>query len=127
MEDLGDHADLSARAGDRLACVSRLELRESLMLLLDQHREPVQEAAPVGGGDGAPAGKRRFRPCDGGVGLLDARAFELGDRLLGGGVENGERHAADSTRSLRPVIDEAAVRSPRSAIALAIPASTKAP
>ena len=39
MEDLGDHADLAARAGDRLADVLRLDSRELLGVLLDERCE----------------------------------------------------------------------------------------
>ena len=63
-------------------------------LLLDQRREAPQEARAVGRRDGAPGREGRLRAGDGGVGLLDARLLELRDRLLGGGIEDGERHRA---------------------------------
>ena len=45
-----------------------------------------------------------MRGRDGGVGFLHSRPLELGEALLGGGVEDRERHGASLTRlsSLRP-------------------------
>ena len=99
VEDLGDHADLAARARDRLADVLRLDLGELLGVLLDERREPPQQARPVGRGDRPPGRKRGLGPRDGGVGLLEAGLLELGDRLLRRRVEHGESHGDDSTRS----------------------------
>ena len=90
VEDLRDHADLAARAGDRLADVARLDPRELLGVLLDERREPAQQPRAVGRRDRPPGRERRLRAGDGGVGLLDAGLLELGDRLLGRGVEDGE-------------------------------------
>ena len=41
VEDLRDHADLGARAGDRLADVLRFDARELFRVLLDEHGEPA--------------------------------------------------------------------------------------
>ena len=41
VEDLRDHADLAARAGDRLADVLGLDPRELLGVLFDERREPT--------------------------------------------------------------------------------------
>ena len=92
VQHLRDHPDLAARAGDRLADVLGLDLRELLGVLLDERRQPPQQPGPVGRRDCAPGGVRRLGPRDGGVGLLDARLLELRDRLLGRRVEHGERH-----------------------------------
>ena len=90
VEDLRDHADLRARARDRLADVARLDPRELLAVLLDERREPAQQPRPIGRRDRSPGRERGLRARDGGVGLLDPRLLELGDRLLGGGVEDGQ-------------------------------------
>ena len=88
VEDLGDHPDLAARAGDRLAHVLRLDACELLAVLLDERGQPAQEAGPVGGRDCAPGGEGCLRACDRGVGLLDAGLRELCDGLLGRRVED---------------------------------------
>ena len=93
VEDLGDHADLAARARDRLADVARLEPRSSSCAPRRASR------AGAAGAPGRPARRRatrgtRPRARDGGVGLLDPRLLELGDRLLGRRVEDRERHRA---------------------------------
>ncbi len=93
VEDLCDHPDLPACARDRLADVARLDLRELLDVLLDEGREAPQEAGAISRGDGAPRRERRARPSDRLVRLLDTRLLERGDRLLGGGVDDGERHS----------------------------------
>ena len=93
VEDLRDHPDLGPRAGDRLADVARLDPRELLAVLLDERGEPAQQPRPVGRRNGSPGRERGLRAGDGGVGLLDPRLLELGDRLLGGGVEDGQHGA----------------------------------
>ena len=97
VEDLRDHADLAARALDRLADVARLEARELLAVLLDERREPPQQPGPVGGRDGAPGRERLLRAGDGRVRLLDAGRLDLGDRLLGRGIDDGGHLRAAST------------------------------
>ena len=62
-------------------------------MLLDERREPPQQARAIGGRDGAPRRKRGPRAGDGRIGLLDAGLLELGDRLLRRRVEHGQRHA----------------------------------
>ena len=93
VEDVRDHADFAACAGDRLADVARLDLRELLVVLLDERREPPQQPAAVGGGDGAP--RRVSRACagDGSIGLTDPVPRQNRDRLLGRGVNDSEAHA----------------------------------
>jgi hypothetical protein len=92
MEDLSDHADLAARAADRLADVARLDAGELLVVLLDQRREPAKQPGTVGGSDGAPCGERGLRACDSRVGLLGGGSLDLGDRLLGRRVDDdGQR------------------------------------
>ena len=90
VEDLGDHPDLAARAGDRLAHVLRLDACELLAVLLDERGQPAQEAGPVGRRDGAPGGEGCLRAGDRGVRLLDAGLGELRDRLLGRRVEDSD-------------------------------------
>ena len=67
-------------------------------MLLDERREPSQQAGPVGRRDLAPGGERRASGRDGGVGLLHSRPLELGEPLLRGRIEDGQRHGA----SLKP-------------------------
>ena len=54
--------------------------------------EPPEQERPVRGRDRPPGRERRLRACDGGVRLLHARLLELGERLLGRGIDHGERH-----------------------------------
>ena len=91
VEDLGDHADLGARAADGLARVPRLDARELLVVLLDKRREPAQQERAVAGRDGAPRGVRGLRARDHLVGLLGAVRLDFGDRLLRRRVED-RRH-----------------------------------
>src|SRR5207247_6219481 len=95
--DVGDPAGLATRVGDRRADVPRLEERELLAVLLDERREAPEEARPVGGRDGAPGRGGGTRGGDGGVRLLDAGRLQLGDGLLGGGIDDGEGHARFSS------------------------------
>ena len=94
VEDLRDHADLGARAGDRLADVLRLDPRELLGVLLDERCEPAQQARAIGGSNGAPFLVGRLGASDRRVCLLDPGRLELGDRLLGGGVGHDQSHLA---------------------------------
>ncbi len=96
VEHLRDHADLAAGAGDRLADVLGLDPGELFEVVLDQAREPPQEPRAIGRGDRAPAGIGGLRARDGRVGLLHPCLLELGDRLLGGRVQDGQRHGPDS-------------------------------
>ncbi len=83
VEDLRDHPDLAARAGDRLAGVLRLETRELFVMLLDERRKPAQQPPAIGGRDRTPCRERRACARDRGVRLLDPCGRNLGDRLLG--------------------------------------------
>ena len=111
VEDLRDHAHLAARARDRLADVARLDPRQLLRVLLDQRRQPPQQPGAIGGRHGAPGRERRLRPRDGRIGLLDPRLLELGERLLGRGIENGQHRRYStifvSSVVLRPPMKEA--------------------
>ena len=60
VEDLGDHADLAAGAGDRLADVRRLDACELLGVLLDQPGERAEEPRAVGGARSLQAGNAAF-------------------------------------------------------------------
>ena len=106
VEDVGDHADLAARAGDRLADVLRLDPRELLGVLLDERREAAQQPAAIGGRNGAPSGKRRARASNSRVGLLDPGRVERRDRLLGRRVDDGDGHARDLTMRRNPSFGE---------------------
>ena len=88
VEDLGDHSDLGARAADRLADVLRLDARQIVRVVLDERREAADQARAVCGSDGPPRGERRLRAGNRRVGLLDAGVGELGDCLLGRGVDD---------------------------------------
>jgi hypothetical protein len=92
VEDLRDHPHLAARAGDGLPDVAALDPGEFLRVLLDERREPAQESTAVGRGHASPGRERGLRARDRLVGLLHPRLLELGDRLLGGGVHDDERH-----------------------------------
>ena len=72
VEDVRDHADLAARARDRLADVLRLDPGELLAVLLDERRETPQQARPVVRRHGPPGRERRLRPGDRRVRLVDA-------------------------------------------------------
>ncbi len=96
MEHLGDHADLTARPRDRLAHVARFDARELLGVLFDERREPPEQARAITWRNVAPWRKGTLRASDCLVSLLDAGLLQLGDRLLGGGVDNRERHGLDS-------------------------------
>ena len=97
VEDLRDHADLGARAGDRLADVLRFDPRELLGVLLDERGEPAQEGGAIGGSHGTPVLEGLLRPSNRRVGLVDAGGLELGDRLLGGGVGDDQSHRSHLT------------------------------
>jgi hypothetical protein len=90
VEDLGDHPDLAAGAGDRLADVLGLDAGQLFVIFLDEHGQAAEQAGAVGGRDRAPGGEGPLRARDGGVGLLDAGLRELRDRLLGSRVEDGD-------------------------------------
>jgi hypothetical protein len=92
VEDLGDHADLAARARDRLADVARLDAGELLPALFDERREPAEQPCAVGGSDDPPGGERGLRASDRGVGLLGGGRLDFGDRLLGRRIDDrGQR------------------------------------
>ena len=88
VEDVGDHADLAAGVGDRLADVPCLEQRKLVGVLLDERCQPTEEPSPVGRRDCAPGGEGGSSARDGRVGLGDAGGLELGDGLLGRGVHD---------------------------------------
>ena len=94
VEDVGDHGDLGAGAGDRLADVLGLDARELLAVLLDQRSKTAEQARAVGGRNGAPGGKRRESASNGGVGLVNPGGGKSRDRLLGRGVDDANGHVA---------------------------------
>ena len=108
VEDVRDHRDLAARAGDRLADVPRLDPGQLLGVLLDEGCQPPQQARAIGDADGAPGRERRSRARDGGVHLLDAGLLELGDRLLRGRIHDRQRHDVRSRRKRRASLTRAA-------------------
>ena len=100
VEDLRDHADLAARAGDRLADVlATRSARAPRRAPRRASRAGAAAGARSAGRDRAPGRERRLRAGDGGVGLLDPGLLELGDRLLGRRVEDRERHPRSNRRS----------------------------
>ncbi len=64
----------------------------SSAVLLDERREPAQQPAPVGRRDGTPAREAPSARADRRVGLLDAGALELRDRLLRRRVDDRQPH-----------------------------------
>ena len=72
-------------------------------MLLDERRKPAEQPRPVGRRDVTPAGEGGLCPCDSVVQFLDPGLLELGDRLLRGGVQDGERHGYVRSDSVRVV------------------------
>ena len=111
VEDLRDHAHLAARARDRLADVARLDPRQLLPVLLDQLGQPPQQPGAIGGRDGTPGRERLLRPRDGRIRLVHPGPLELGERLLGRGIEDGEHRRYStifvSSAALRPPMKRA--------------------
>jgi len=70
---------------------------ELLMVLFDERGESSQQGCSVVRSDRAPRRGGGLCPRDCGVGLLHPGLLELRDRLLGGRVQDGERHLGDST------------------------------
>jgi len=92
---LDHHPDLATGARNRLADVLGLDSGELLGVLLDHRCQTAQQSRAILRRDDTPRGEGRLGPRDGGVGLLDARPLELGDRLLGRGIDNREGHEPD--------------------------------
>ncbi len=88
VEDVDDAPHLPPCVGDRLADVSRFELRELLDLALDCARESPKKLGPVARGNVSPAGEGGLRARDCLVRLFDSCARELGENLLGRRLEN---------------------------------------
>jgi hypothetical protein len=59
-------------------------------VLLDQRSEATQQPGSLGGCDRAPGGEGRACALDCVVSLVDAGRLELGDLLLGRGVDDGQ-------------------------------------
>ena len=81
------------------------------MVLLDERGKPAEQAAAVGGSDGAPGRVGGLGTGDGCVCLFDAGPLELCDRLLGGRIEDSEGHrsgfntiVARSVRAITPAV-----------------------
>ena len=79
-----------ARLRDRLAAVHRLDHRQLARLLLEQARDAVEVLAALGARQPRPAAKRRARRAHRRVDVGLARLGELGELLLGGGVDRVE-------------------------------------
>ena len=94
VEDLGDHPDLAARIRDRLADVASLQQRELLGVLLDERSQPAQQPGAVRRAQPRARRETQLSPRDRSVGLVDSRRSELGDRLLGGRVDDGDHPRA---------------------------------
>jgi large conductance mechanosensitive channel len=97
VEHLSHRRDLAAGAADRLPDVLPLDARELLRVLLDEGREPPQQAPAIGRRDRALPRERGLRPGYGGIRLLHPRRLQLREHLLGRGVENRRGHGDDST------------------------------
>ena len=89
-EGFGDHLDLAAGVGDRLADVARLGQGQLFAVLGDVGGEAVEERRPVGRRDRAPGRECLLRPRHRSVGLLDPGPRQLGDLLLGRGIDDAE-------------------------------------
>jgi len=62
-------------------------------VLLDERREPAQQAGPVGGSKRSPGRERRTSASDRRVGFLHAGLVEPGDGFLRRRVDQGQGHA----------------------------------
>ena len=105
--DQGRHhaVDVAPCLLERLADVGGLQGRQLLLVRGDEVGEAQQHAAAGGGRDLRPvAVEGGMRGADGGVDVLGPAAGDLGDRLLGGGVEGGEALAGG--RLYRPAGDD---------------------
>ena len=91
-ERVDHHPHLAARGADRLAGVARLEQRELLEVRLERVGERAQDAPPARRGASArQRGQRLPRAGDGLVDLGRARAGNLGEHRLGGGLDDCQR------------------------------------
>ena len=103
-EQVGGERHVSrARDAERLAVVERLEHRELVRVLLDQLRDPPDQAAAVGGVHTPPLrviGERLASGLDRPLDVLFPTVRHLRKLLLGGGIERRERLAR---RRLHPV------------------------
>ncbi len=87
-ERVHHHPHLPARVGDRLAGVARLQHRELLAVRCERGRQRVQHPCPLARRERPPYRQRRLRARDRRVDLRDARARDLGEHRLGGGLEH---------------------------------------
>ena len=76
-----------ARFAQRLAAVERLDHRQLARALLDEPRDPEQVLGPLAVGQRGPPRLGGARRLDGRGDVGGAGPGDLGDRLLGGGVE----------------------------------------
>ena len=105
-------ACLPPRVAPRVAGVAHLELGELLDVRVDDGGEPAQQCRPLARGDGTPGGERLVGGGDRGVGVLEGGHRDVGDRLLGGGVEQGEDVGHGCSLSRRPKGTVGRVRAP---------------
>ncbi len=100
-EGVGHHPHLAARIGDRLARVSRLQLRELLAAIAERVRELVHERRALLGIDRAPCRKGLLRPGHRGVDVIGVatrdRLHHLSGRRLGDLDRLGAHDALTST------------------------------
>jgi hypothetical protein len=87
-EVLGRERDVDvARFADRLAAVERLDDRQLARPLLDQPRDAEQVLAALERRQRLPAGRGGARGLDSASDVLRPRERDLGERLLGGGID----------------------------------------
>ena len=87
-KDVAHVPRLPAGVADRVAGVAHLELRELLVVLVDELRELPQDARSITRRDAPPRLERRLRPRDGDVGLLQGERGHRRDDLLGDGADD---------------------------------------
>jgi hypothetical protein len=88
VQHVADVAGLPAGVADRVAGTPDLQLRQLVDVGVDDRGEAAQQPGPVRGRDRTPAGPCGDGPGDGLVHLRGVERLDLGDDLLGRGVED---------------------------------------
>ncbi|MEA2227197.1 MAG: succinate-semialdehyde dehydrogenase / glutarate-semialdehyde dehydrogenase [Solirubrobacteraceae bacterium] len=92
-EEVRGVGDLRLGLGDRLAHLHRHEHREVVGALGDEVVGPAQDVAALARRVVAERLERLVRGAEGGLGVLDGRVGDLGDRLAGRGILDRDRPA----------------------------------
>ena len=88
VQHVADVAGLPAGVADGVAGAAHLQLRQLVDVGVDDGGEAAQQPGPVRGRDRTPGRPRGDGPGDGRVHLRDVERLDLGDDLLGRGVED---------------------------------------